>query len=120
MKIRILDNSLRFRFSQTELKILSEKGIIKKEMTFPNANKFIYSLNTTTRNDLTAEFIGNEIKVHIPSKKVDELSNTDLISVENNFSGLAILIEKDFKCLTERKEDETELFENPLKSNPNC
>lgn len=120
MKIRILDNTLRIRFSQTELNSLSKNGVVKKEMIFPKSNKFIYSLNTVAESSLTAEFIENEIKVHIPAKKVDELVNTDLVGVENNFSGISILVEKDFKCLTERKEDETELFENPLKSNPNC
>lgn len=120
MKIRILDNALRIRFSQTELKLLSKNGLVKKEMVFPNSNKFVYSLNTTNANELSAEFIGNEIKVHIPNEKINELVNTDLVSVENNFEGLTISVEKDFKCLTDRKEDESELFENPLKSHPNC
>ena len=120
MKIRILDNALRIRFSQSELKSLSKNGLVKKEMVFPNSNKFVYSLNATNAGELSAEFTGNEIKVYLPIEKIDELVNTELVSIDSIFSGLSILVEKDFKCLTERKEDESELFENPLKSHPNC
>ena len=54
----------------------------------------------------------------MPDKMADEWANSQKISLENNMSignGLAlkILIEKDFKCLTERGEDESDLFANP-------
>jgi len=121
MKIRILDNSIRLRFSQTELQQLQTIGAIKKEVQFAGGSQFIYSLNTKdSEQDLSADFANNEMRVFISSSKVNELVNTDLIGVENTNDGLNLLVEKDFKCLTDRNEDESELFENPLKNNPNC
>ncbi|NNC85787.1 MAG: hypothetical protein HKO56_06310 [Bacteroidia bacterium] len=121
MKIRILDNSIRLRFSQTELTQLQTIGAIRKEVHFDGGTQFTYSLNTSDSDkELSADFTNNEMRVFISESKVKELVQTDLVGVENNDSGLKLLVEKDFKCLTERKEDETELFENPLKNNPNC
>lgn len=121
MKIRILDNSIRLRFSQTELRQLHTTGAIRKEVHFAGGSQFIYSLNKSDSiKELRADFVNNEMRVFISGSKVNELLNTDLVGVENSESSLKLLIEKDFKCLTERKEDESELFENPHKNSPNC
>ena len=54
-----------------------------------------------------------------------EWATTDQVGIEKTIfvaegSDLAILIEKDFKCLTDRPhEDESDLFENPM-NNHDC
>ncbi|MEZ4932033.1 MAG: hypothetical protein R2788_07940 [Saprospiraceae bacterium] len=49
-------------------------------------------------------------------------SRSDEVGLEDDMplgdgNALHILVEKDFKCLTERSEDESDLFPNP---NENC
>ena len=120
MKIRILDNSIRLRFSQSELNELGISGSICKSMKFPNGDQFKYGLFEVDGDLISSEMRENEIKVLIPKAKVDELINTDLVGVKEDFDGLKILIEKDFKCLTDREEDETDLFENPMAGEESC
>ena len=120
MKIRILDNSIRLRISQSEMNDLNESGSIQRTMNFQNGNRFKYGLYKSGTNDLTAEMKENEIRVLIPISKVEELVHTDLIGVEEDSRGLKVLVEKDFKCLNDREEDESDLFENPLAGEETC
>lgn len=120
MKIRILDNSIRLRFSQSELNELLENGSIRKSMNFPNGDQFRYGLYKSESKRLTSEIKDNEIRVMVPDQKVEELARTNLVGIEEDFEGLKILVEKDFKCLTDRDEDESDLFENPIAGEENC
>ena len=123
MKIRILGNSIRLRLSQTEIKNLIEKNIVEEKTYFgiTEESVFIYSLEKKEINEIRATLSGNHIQIYMPGKIADEWANSQKISLENNMSlgnGLAlkILIEKDFKCLTERGEDESDLFPNPAEN----
>ena len=61
------------------------------------------------------------IRIEIDQKTVNDWVNTDQVGFEGSFplengDKLSILVEKDFKCLTERIEDESDLFPNPNES----
>ncbi|MEO1262797.1 MAG: hypothetical protein AAFZ15_28575 [Bacteroidota bacterium] len=123
MKIRILGNSIRLRLSQSDVKSLAEKKYVEEKTYFGSTEEsvFIYSLEIKDTNEIRAIISANHIQVFIPNKIADNWANSDEISLENYMSigrGLAlrILIEKDFKCGTERGEDESDLFPNPAES----
>ncbi len=123
MKIRILGNSIRLRLSQTEVKNLSEKNKVEEKTHFGSApdSMFIYSLEKKKTDKISASLSGNRIQVFIPEKIADDWADSNEVSLENNMpigedDALRILIEKDFKCLTERAEDESDLFPNPVEN----
>ena len=123
MKIRILGNSIRLRLSQPEVKSLAERNIVEGKTYFGTTEEsvFIYSLEKKDTNEIRASLSVNHVRIYIPNKIADKWANSNEISLENNMSlgqGLAlrILIEKDFKCGTDRGEDESELFPNPAEN----
>ncbi len=125
MKIRILDNSIRLRFSQTELKQLADEGKILRKLQVSPSKAFVYGLyKTNTDTKLTADMNDGGIQVFIPEFLVDELVQTERVGVEErlNFGeqSLKLLVEKDFKCLTKRDEDESDLFEHPETNGHQC
>lgn len=125
MKIRILGNSIRFRLSQTEVQLFDNQGEISDKIQFglSTNDQLRYSLKQVPDSDISASFINNHIKVSVPQDIGKQWFTTNQIGFQTiidlgNDSELKILVEKDFKCLTERAgEDESDNFPNP---NENC
>ncbi len=114
MKIRINDNSLRFRLSQSEISTLVHQGEVSSVCQFTN-DRIVYMLKQGDYPHLTADFIDGVITVYIPKSFVQHWDKNETIGFDgNDTSGLYILIEKDFQCLKPRHhEDESDLFPNP-------
>ena len=118
MKIRILENSVRLRLTQSEVEQLAKTGRVRQTINFGNS-ALHYSIQKASVDDIQAIYESNEILISIPTKTVDDWSNSDQISLQetvaiNNKETLKILVEKDFKCLTVRAgEDESDMFPNP-------
>ncbi|MEH0155841.1 hypothetical protein V6R21_16975 [Limibacter armeniacum] len=118
MKLRIKDASVRLRLDKVDLDTLNEKG--KVETVTPFWNRMLkYAVRTTTSvSHLSATFENERIMLYIPESYLAEMIETDKVGfdhVQKNEDGtqLSILIEKDFKCLTPRNEDESNAFPNP-------
>lgn len=118
MKLRIKDESVRLRLDKVDLDTLNEKG--KVETVTPFWNRMLkYAVRTTTSvSHLSATFENERIMLYIPESYLAEMIETDKVGfdhVQKNEDGtqLSILIEKDFKCLTTRNEDESNAFPNP-------
>ena len=123
MKIRILNNSIRLRLSQPEVENLKRKGKVEARTEFggPNRSVFIYSLEKKKEGPPDAVLSHNHIRVFLAEKMIDQWADTDQVGIKGNMpigngEQLRILVEKDFKCLTERNEDESKLFPNPAKN----
>ena len=121
MKIRIKDNSIRFRLSATDLKKLQKKGKVVSKCSFGSSQIFRYSVISNKKGNsefLCVDLKKNHIKVELAASDVKEWIKTDLEgfdAVMDNGAkgGLYVLIEKDWQCLTPRDEDESDLFPNP-------
>jgi hypothetical protein len=123
VKIRIKDNSLRLRLTQSEVSTFEDEGSVSAAINFPNGHSLIYSLNKNQGETFVAEFNGTQILVSVPENaystwlKPTEVGMEDQLALGDG-STLRVLIEKDFACLTERvDEDESDNFPNP---NVNC
>ena len=119
MKLRIQDNSIRFRLSQSEVTNFGIDGAVMGKVEFPGGNTLVYRL--TQAPILSGNLINNIVTIALPEQKVQEWLNTDQVGIKGNLTlenedNLSILVEKDFKCLTERGEDESDLFPNPKES----
>jgi hypothetical protein len=120
MKIRMQGNSIRLRLSQGEVRILGELGRVEESVQFgPNpAEVLSYALESSNLPALHASFSQGLITVHAPYDTVRNWLSTELVGLEETMSlgdgrSLRILVEKDFKCLSERGEDESDNFPNP-------
>lgn len=114
MKLRIKGNSARLRLSKTDVEKLCRESFIE-ESTFFGDSVFKYSLQAIGNSDiLTAKFESGEMKVFIPSSFIKDWNNNDTVGFNSSpDASLQIIVEKDFKCLDETTEDQSDNFENP-------
>jgi len=119
MKLRILGNSIRLRLTQTEVSNLHTIGLVRASTQFAPDNFLEYELSLTDSSDFMVTFRAGKISVALPKSigipwaKGSEISIRQTIKMEA-VNDLSLLIEKDFKCKTERVgENEDDMFPNP-------
>ncbi|WP_373075272.1 DUF7009 family protein [Zeaxanthinibacter enoshimensis] len=118
MKIRIKDNSVRFRLTRSEVEQFGNTGYYASHTEF-NGSKFGYALQAKDGiSELQAGFTDNTITLYVPISLAEEWASTDKVGLANSYtldSGkpLLLLLEKDFVCLDERSEDESDNYPNP-------
>ena len=114
MKIRIKDNTVRLRLSQSEVNQLKSENKVKASIQFPG-KKLTYALQKSQQSNLTVEYKGDEILILAPSAVVENWVNTELVGFDSAIhleeGSLEVLVEKDFKCSLDRGEDESDLFD---------
>jgi hypothetical protein len=113
MKIRINGNSLRYRLTQSDIKYFSEHGYIEETTNF-GSQSLIYALQRNNHDSLTAIFNNNKITMLVPVIMAKEWEITERVGFEGIDKGLFLLIEKDFKCLDNVAEDQSDNYPNPL------
>ncbi len=119
MKLRILGNSVRLRLTQIEVQDLAEGQTVREITHFGLDNLLEYKLMMTDTPGIQANFQGGKITIELPKNigspwaKGSEISLRENIQIKEDMA-LSILIEKDFKCKTERVgENEDDMFPNP-------
>lgn len=112
MKIRIKENTIRLRLSKTDVSIFTQHGYIEKTTMFGN-NIFIYALEQCKADQLTATFNNSKITLHMPVAMTTEWQATERIGFEGYDGNLFMLIEKDFQCLDNVAEDQSDNYPNP-------
>jgi hypothetical protein len=123
MKLRIFGNSLRLRLSQSEVTALAASGKVEDRISFGKSagQSLTYTLLTADVPNISASFDNGAIRVDVPRDLARNWAGSDEVSLKaeqplDSGDSLKILIEKDFKCLTPRDEDESDNFPNPNKS----
>ena len=119
MKLRIQDNSIRFRLTRREVDALRDDGRVSAAVCFPDGASLEYSVETSNlTGQPRASYSPASLVVQIPQAAARHWAATEEVSItgaEALESGqLSILVEKDFACLKPRPgEDESEMFPNP-------
>lgn len=113
MKIRIKGNSLRYRLTKTDIERFSREGYLEETTNF-GTQVFKYALKRSSNEYLTASFNACTITMHMPQTMAYEWTNTDRVGFENSSNDFYLLIEKDFKCLDNVAEDQSDNYPNPL------
>lgn len=118
MKLRIKDDSLRLRLSQTEIAAISAGENVASPTRFGDDA----ALNVGIVLDPSAIAPQASVQpfavtVTLPTAAAQSWAQSDEVSLrgEQPFASgsMSILIEKDFQCLAPRDEDESDLFPNP-------
>ena len=114
MKLRIKGNPIRVRLTKSEVeKICSGSSLEEKTVFGENVFKYKLELSESVKK-LTAKFEEGIIIIQLPSTLINNWSTNETVGFnETSQDGLYILVEKDFKCLDETTEDQSDNFENP-------
>ncbi len=118
MKIRIRENSVRLRLTKTEVDEFAEKGYIEEHTNF-GTSVLTYALMATEKDVMSADMVNNTITMYIPEAKAKDWATSQKVGYDANMSladgnELYLLLEKDFKCLDNTDEDQSDNYENPL------
>lgn len=119
MKLRIKGNSIRIRLTRSEVDYFGDSGYLAEKTEFGPVD-FIYELKTNNDiEELVASFDRNKITLLVPTDLAKEWVNSDRVGCDGemeigNGKKLFLLLEKDFKCLDNTLEDQSDNYENPL------
>ena len=120
MKIRIKGNSVRFRLTKTEVENFAKDGVFTSE-THLLGGVFKYRLQRSEDyTHLAAEWnqADNEIIFFIPKSIAQEWTETNEVGFQHiqilpDGTELFLLLEKDFVCLDNTFEDQSDNYPNP-------
>jgi hypothetical protein len=117
MKIRIKGDTIRFRLTKTEVETLCAKGFVEESTHF-GAQVFKYAVQSKKIESLEASYKEDTILLSLSEKLIQGWDVNETVGFEtsisvNTDSTLHLLIEKDFVCLDERIEDQSDNYPNP-------
>jgi hypothetical protein len=116
MKIRIKNNGLRYRLTRSEVDAFARDGFFKEKVQIGDS-VLTYILQRTAEAQISASFKDNIITVSVPETVAGDWASTDQVGFERRTDELHILVEKDFTCLDEVNEDQSDNYPNPLANN---
>lgn len=112
MKIRIKGNSLRYRLTRPEVATLEAAGRLEERTAF-TGKTLVYAIETASNDRMTADFIENGIVLYVPRVMIDELYHTGKVGFDDRSGPVSLLIEKDFACIDNTEEDQSDHYPNP-------
>lgn len=112
MKIRIKDNAVRFRLTQSEVAKLQQDGSVSAFTAFIG-RPFIYAIESSDDEQLSAVFIENKIVMKMPRVMIEEWFSTDTVGFDGQAGQVKLLVEKDFVCIDNTEEDQSDNYPNP-------
>jgi len=114
VKLRILNNSIRFRLTRGEVETLHSEGVVKAHTDFPGDLDFHYVVESSPASVKPGAFFSNRVMtVRLPDTTVRNWATTEEVSIHgrqllDGGETVDILVEKDLKCLAPREgEDES-------------
>lgn len=118
MKIRIKGNSIRIRLTRSEVDLFGKDGLIEEHTQF-GPSQLVYALKQQAQESMSASFENNTVTVLMPAVWAEEWINTERVGYESTMplpgeEELYLLVEKDFVCLDNTTEDQSDNYPNPL------
>ncbi|MCB9639147.1 MAG: hypothetical protein H6728_12645 [Myxococcales bacterium] len=122
MKMRIRDNTIRFRLNQPEVQSFSQEGYVETKISFgPSADQQLrYAIvRDQQATEVFADYQDNTVTVHVPPQIAQQWTETDQVGFETpkdpDEKQIYILVEKDFQCLKPREgQEDANAFPHPL------
>jgi hypothetical protein len=116
MKLRMHDNSLRLRLSQSDVTRLHDTGKVEEVVVFEPGKQLVYAIETGVLDEATATFDDAKIRVTLPTRAAKQWMESDQTGIEASTGTLRLVIEKDFECLHREPQAGEDAFPNPLAS----
>ncbi len=117
MKIRIKDNTVRYRLTQSEVKQFCETGKVVAHTPFPEG-QLCYQVIQDEIDTLSAIFENGTVTLRVPYDLAKDWHINKLVGFQDeqqleDGSTLHLLLEKDFVCLDNTMEDQSDNYPNP-------
>jgi hypothetical protein len=118
MKIRIKGNTVRYRLTKSEVETLAQTGYYKEETPF-GERTFVYAIKVDPATpELHADFVNDTITLYLNERKAVAWANNDLVGFSSEIktskgTTLSLLLEKDFVCMDNTDEDQSDNYPNP-------
>ena len=117
MKLRIRENTLRIRITQSELAWLGADNYVESSIHFPNGTRLNYGMQSEEIAQTTIRFRDNDIHISISPQDLQTLMDDASVGIQSmhttDVGTLDLLIEKDFSCLHNRGIEDADTFPNP-------
>ena len=118
MKLRIQNDSIRLRLTQSEVTHFADEGYVEGVTHFGPGETLTYALQTSDVDALRADFANDTLTVFVPRPWAPEWAASEQVGLEGTHDAgggctLTLLVEKDFDCLHKRP-DEDDAFPHPL------
>jgi hypothetical protein len=127
VKLRVRDNSIRLRLTQTEVELARTEGLVRGRVPLAGSSNFDYVLESSPATvKPEAHMSNNVLTVRVPETEILSWSRSDKVSISatqllDGGDELNILVEKDFACLAPREgEDEADMYPHPLAGKESC
>lgn len=114
MKLRLRDNTVRLRLTQSEVARLASEGAVEAA-TQIGPVRFMYALRRVERESrVRARLDGGRLEVVVPVAEALTWCASDRVGLTADEGPTRIVIEKDFACLKRRAvEEDADAFPNP-------
>lgn len=132
MKLRLRDDTLRLRLTQGEVATLADRGRLEAHTRLAGAS-LVYALESSDEADAPEARLAlashrAELVVRLPKEQIEEWARGDEVGIYGeqeippHEARLQIAVEKDFRCLTPRNEDEdpADAFPHPEEGSEVC
>jgi hypothetical protein len=118
MKLRVHQNAIRLRLTQSEVQRLASGESIE-EQTPPFPQALIYRIETGDVSEIAIRFANGTLTVLLPREIAQSWAKSAEVGIESELPGsggekIRLLIEKDFHCLHGPPADREDCFPNPL------
>jgi hypothetical protein len=115
MKLRLQGNSVRLRLTRSEVERLREIGLVEESVDFGAAEVLAYRLQCRRAQGRVEAAFGQDIMTVSVSKEAAQgWAASDEVGLYAQSGALKISIEKDFRCLTRRlDEQERDAYPHP-------
>jgi hypothetical protein len=127
LKLRVRDNSIRLRLSQSEVELVRADGLVRGSVPFAGSYSFDYVLESSPATVKPEAHISNNVlTVRVPETEIHSWADSEDVSISarqilDGGDHLSILVEKDFACLAPREgEDETDMYPHPKAGEESC
>ncbi len=123
MKLRIRGNTIRLRLSQGEVEQVGRGDAVSETTQLAGGVTFTYSLRASDERSLRASMSGTHLVIEAPATALATWASDDRVALDCAAAeqSSAILIEKDFACLTPREGgDDDDTFPHPKAGTDRC
>ena len=123
MKLRVKGNSIRLRLTQPEVQRMQTEKKVYESIDFGDDAVLYYELRSEPCDKkILPIFKSNRITIVVDQAVINDWADSDKVSISGNYeisdqNHMILLVEKDFKCLSPRDEDETDMFPHPDQNN---
>jgi hypothetical protein len=115
MKLRILEQTVRFRLKRSEVDRLAAEGFLHASIRLGESG-LDYRIESSPADAATLRWDGAVLTVVVPSHAIQQWAASDDVGWYAEIGGVSVVIEKDFQRTHVRGEFDFDLYPNPRRA----